>query len=304
MTTSRPPSQTAVLVSLMRAAHLHLDEAPPVFSDTLALGLSGLGTVENLRATVDGLMARFERELGTSMANRLVTGMRSFLVWRARHAEDRLLAGHRRGVDQCVLLGAGLDSTAYRHGTALPGHRFFEVDHAASQAWKRERLAALGVSLPANLSFVSVDFARDDLIDALLAGGLDLGRPAVVIWMGVSMYLDRAALDGVLSACGRLAPGSELVFDYVTAPAGWSEESRAWMTSLRALTAESSEPMVGFMDTAELTAAAAAEGLTLVSDEGGREGNARHMADRRDGLHLEDEAPIRLMTLAVAERRP
>jgi len=305
MSSERSPSQTAVLVSMLRAAHLHLDDEPHIFRDTLALGLSGLDSVERLRAGLDGLMARFSAEIGAEPAARLMAGMRSVLTWRARSAEDRLLACAARGVDQCVVLGAGLDSTAYRLHESLPAMRFFEVDHATSQTWKRERLGAMGVAEPSRLSYVTVDFERDDILEALTAAGLSLARPVVVIWLGVTYYLAPDTTFGVLGAFSRLAPDSELVLDYILPPGRWTSGMAAMMESMRRLTSESSEPMHGFLEPDVLSSQAARFGLTVVSDVG-EESRLGFLQGRRDGLALavlsDDESPARVLTLAVPSR--
>lgn len=305
MSFERPPSQTAVLVSMLRAAHLHLDEEPHIFRDTLALGLSGLDGVERLRMAVDGLMARFGADIGAEPAARLMAGVRSTVAWRARSAEDRLLACASRGIDQCVVLGAGLDSTAYRLHEILPSMRFFEVDHAASQAWKRERLAAMGVAAPRRLRYVAVDFERDDVFAALQAAGMVLDRPVVLIWLGVSYYLEPETTFGVIEAFARLAPSSELVMDYIVPPARWTPGMAAMMSSMRRLTSESSEPMFGFLEPDQLAAQASSAGLQVLSDIG-EEDRVGWLKGRHDGLALallaDEHGPARVLNLTVPAR--
>jgi len=122
-----------------------------------------------------------------------------------------------------VILGAGLDSFGYR--SDLAGRvRVFEVDHPATQRWKRQVLAAARIPVPAGLTFVPVDFESDALAERLAQGGFDPSRPALVSWLGVTMYLTRAAIGQTLAVIGRLAPGTEVVADYML-PAGLRDEA-------------------------------------------------------------------------------
>ena len=114
---------------------------------------------------------------------------RAIVVVRTRIAEDTLAAS---GATQYVLLGAGLDTFAYRNPFA--DVRIFEVDHPATQALKCGRLTTAGISLPASLSYVACDFARDCLPVALTAAGFDSSRPTVFAWLGVVMYLERSEI--------------------------------------------------------------------------------------------------------------
>lgn len=297
----RPPSRTSVLVGMLRAAHLHMDPAPHVFADTFALGLCGLETVEKLEVVMRSFRLRFGEEIGAEAALHLELMFRAGMVWRARQSEDRIVAGFARGVDQCVILGAGLDSTAYRLGARHPGVRFFEVDHPGSQAWKRERLDAMNVPPPANLTYASVDFERDALLPALMAAGLRLDRPAVVTWLGVSMYLDRRTMDGVLGTFAEFAPGSDLIMDYATPPETWTPNAVAIMGAVRNLTAESAEPMICFPAPAELAAVACGFGLTVLADVGPAEASERYLEGRQDDLTL-DDCPLRVVEFRVPEQ--
>ena len=152
-----------------------------MLDDTLALqlaGKEGLSLRDRLRAEVrdDDLLA-FSR----------------WVCVRSRYAEDIVEQQAGTGVGQYVILGAGLDTFAYRRPG--PGLRVFEVDHPATQAWKQRGLAGLGVAIPDNLVFVPVDFERQELGPALEEAGFALAEPAVFSWLGVTMYLTPDAID-------------------------------------------------------------------------------------------------------------
>ena len=173
MVIPRSPSKTAVRSAAARA--LHREEPPPwVLDDHLALGLAGDQGVSITRSMRD--------ELSTE---NLLTFSRWMCV-RARLAEDVVERAVAAGIRQYAILGAGLDSFAYRRPDLLGRLRVFEVDHPASQAWKRERLAELGVGLPANLVFAPVDFETQTLRDGLLAAGFDFADMAPLEADGVS----------------------------------------------------------------------------------------------------------------------
>jgi methyltransferase (TIGR00027 family) len=285
MPIQRLPSRTAAMMAMMRTAHLHVDDPPALFRDTLAMGLSGNDDVAALLTSYRALEARFTAENGAEQAARSMAALRMLSVWRARRAEARLVACADAGIDQCVILGAGLDSTAYRRHEDLPGMRFYEVDHPASQAWKRARLTAMGVVPPQSLAFVAVDFERDDLHIALARAGADLARPVVVNWLGVSYYLSQSAIATTLRAFADLAPGSEMVMDYILPPRDLTPDAAARLAALHRLTRESDEPLISAFEPEDFAALVAGMGLDLVCDEG-PEGRDGLLEGRCDGLAI------------------
>jgi methyltransferase (TIGR00027 family) len=104
--------------------------------------------------------------------------LRTQFALRNRHAEDELAKAVARGMRQSVILGAGLDSFAYRRPDRVRRLQVYEVDHPASQAWKRARVAELGLEVPAGLRYAPVDFERESLPDGLRAAGVDPGAAA------------------------------------------------------------------------------------------------------------------------------
>jgi len=133
------PSRTAYMVAMRRAAHQIFDN-PKVFDDPIALAILGPGAEERLRSE-----PRF--------LNRLGRAVRASMAARSRYAEDQLARAIESGTRQYVILGAGLDTFAYRNPHPQPDLRVFEVDYPATQEWKRERLAAAGISAPPSLTF-------------------------------------------------------------------------------------------------------------------------------------------------------
>jgi methyltransferase (TIGR00027 family) len=133
---------------------------------------------------------------------------------RARFPEDIAELAAASGICQYVSLGAGLDSFAYRRGDLLGRLRVFEVDHPATQAWKRRRLTELGVQHPAGLVFAPVDFERQTLQDGLAQAAFGFGQPAVVSWVGVTMYLTLDAIHATLATLAGCQPGTRIVLTY------------------------------------------------------------------------------------------
>lgn len=191
--------------------------------------------------------------------------MRGFIAGRARFAEDALAEAVRAGLDQVVVLGAGLDTFAYRN--PYPGVRVFEVDHYDTQMWKRERLAQAGIAVPDGAVFVPVDFERDELTDELAAAGFDPSRPAFVMWMGVTVYLTRDAITATLRALGGLAAGTELVFDYgVPAPEPADERERALRAERARRLAAIGERWISFLTPEEVGRLLGTAGFDVVED--------------------------------------
>jgi methyltransferase (TIGR00027 family) len=197
-------SRTAELIAMYRALHLELCKDPLLVDPWAAQMIS--------RPLRIGVQSRLFRSFYLRFVNDLRPAMMSFMV-RSRIAEDLFAAKSGLGTVQWVLLGAGLDTFAWRH----PEHAEltqFEVDHRDTQTYKRDRLAKLGLSSPAKHRFVTVDFERERISDALRAAGFDPATPAVFAWLGVTYYLTREAIVATLQDVATIAaPGSAIVCD-------------------------------------------------------------------------------------------
>lgn len=233
--TERQPSRTALGAAGYRAAH-QLLEGGKVFSDPFARTILGDGA----DAIIAGLSA------GPAQHR-----MRFFMAARSRFAEDCLGAAVSRGVRQAVILGAGFDTFALRNPYSDAGLRVFEVDHPATQAWKRSRLSEVGLAVPASLSFAAVDFETDDLGRGLTDAGFKSDHPAFFIWLGVVPYLGRAAIAATLRYIASI-PDSEVVFDYSEPLENYPPERRDEVAALAALTAEIGEPWLSHFDPDEI----------------------------------------------------
>jgi methyltransferase (TIGR00027 family) len=189
-------SRTALAAAGFRAAHQFVDGAS-VFADPLAAVVLG----DDLPA----LMAH--------CADPVLKPLRLFVALRSRIAEDVAHRAIAEGALQVVVLGAGLDTFACRVAP-LRGLRVFEVDHPATQAEKRRRLAA-----PPHLVFAPCDFERQSIGDALAAAGFDANARAAFLWLGVTPYLTRETAEATLGFVASLSGGADIVFDYANPPA-------------------------------------------------------------------------------------
>jgi methyltransferase (TIGR00027 family) len=266
------PSHTAFRVATHRAVHQMLD-VPRVFDDPLALTILGPDKAAEVRAHP----ARFDR-------SPLARGMRAFVVARSRFAEDALADAVARGVTQYVVLGAGLDTFAYRN--PFPALRVFEVDHPATQAWKRARLADAGIAVPETLTFTAVDFQKESLEAGLGRAGFDRGRPAFLSWLGVTIYLPEAIVRGTFAFVARLPPSSGLVFDFAKPPGSLNWFERQAFKLLEARVASIGEPWVTYFEPAPLAANLADMGFHDVQMLDAAAVNARYFANRSDRLRV------------------
>ena len=225
------PSRTALAAAMYRAAHQELDGGR-LFSDPFAMQIIG----EELR----------ERTLEYGRARPL---MRSFIAMRSRVAEEKLSAAVARGVNQIVVLGAGLDTLGVRN--PHPEAAVYEVDHPATQAWKRERLAAAHLTTGDNVRFVPVDFERQDLGTELATAGFDDTASAFFVWLGVVPYLTEDAVFGTLRYINGAA-GNETVFDYSNPTEQLPPDARAHAEARAKRAASIGEPFLSSFDTADL----------------------------------------------------
>jgi methyltransferase (TIGR00027 family) len=216
-----------------RAAHQLLEHGR-IFSDPLAVAILGIDRDDIVHQVRENPSSR---------------RMRLFISIRTRFAEDALAAAHARGVRQLLVLGAGLDTYAYR--SALPdGLRIFEVDHPTAQVWKREQLAAADIRLPGAPTYVPVDFERENCGEDLIAAGFDPGVPTFVTWLGVVPYLTEKSIWSTLGYFGSLPGGAEVVFDYSNPPQATESDQRAERRSVR--NSELGDAWLSYFDTSSL----------------------------------------------------
>jgi methyltransferase (TIGR00027 family) len=262
-------SRTALGAAMHRAAHQLLD-VPPVFTDPLALRIIGARAARSLR-------------LG-EYPGATRTGLRAFVAVRSRFAEDGLAEAHARGIRQYVLLGAGLDTFAYRGG--LPGLTVFEVDHPATQAWKRARLGEAGIAIPGSVAYAAVDFEREPLEIGLTRAGFDAARPGYFAWLGVTPYLTHEAIMETLGFVAGLGRGGEIAFDYAEPLAGAEGAHGRAHEALASRVAAVGEPFRCELEPTALAADLRRLGFSAVDDLGPEDLNARYLRGRGDGLRL------------------
>ena len=275
---SARPSRTALRVALRRAAHQVFDARPLVFEDPLAIRILGPHAAE-LERTPGRVLNRKPRPHSV--------GLRAFLVVRSRFAEDVLARAVATGVMQYVVLGAGLDTFAHRNPYA--GLRVFEVDHPATQEWKRELVAGTGLAHPERLTYVPVDFEHQSLHDGLNAAGFDPTAPAVFTWLGVVPYLTLEAFRSTISFIAGRPSGSAVTFDYAQPRATLPYLEQLALDSLAYRVSLSGEHFKLFFIPAEIASELAV--FRDIEDLGTSDLNARYFANRHDRLRLHGEAP-------------
>ncbi|MBV8585080.1 MAG: class I SAM-dependent methyltransferase, partial [Verrucomicrobia bacterium] len=205
--------------------------------------------------------------------------MRLFIAVRTRFAEDAFGTGAAMGVRQPVILGAGLDTFAYRHSLG-PEIQVFEVDHPATQAWKQQRLSEAAISIPDSLTYAPIDFERQTLADSLAAAGFDRKEPAFFTWLGVVPYLTEDAVWTTLAAVASLPTDTQVVFDYSNPPELLSPESRERHDVRAEKVAELGEPWITFFETDGVRAKLQNVGFSEIEDLGPRQISERYLPNR------------------------
>ena len=214
-------SITALMSSFGRAFHAE-NEDHPVFADYLAKNLMTKEEYTAVQGYILGGAQFFEPEIDPTkqkpkdLLRQLInTHIAPSPLCRAAYTEKSLKTAVPTGTKQYVILGAGMDTFAFRGPEFLAKYRVFEVDHLLTQADKLERITRAGWTVPDNLTFVPVDFTKDSLAERLIAAGFDPSVKSFFSWLGVTYYLSAEAIDTMLSALSTLcADGSTLVFDY------------------------------------------------------------------------------------------
>jgi methyltransferase (TIGR00027 family) len=257
-----------MMTALGRGLHRQEHAQPWVLDDPFALPLIGTA------------WPKLYAGIGQLVSEPLLRRVAALTVARSRYAEDRL----NDSFTQYVILGAGLDSFAWRRPDLLRSVRVFEVDHPATQDWKRERVAALALPCTGRHVYAPMDFETATLRDALSAVGLDWSQPTLYSWLGVTGYLAPDAIEATLHVVAGGLAGSEIVMGYVPTPPFLDELGAEFLAVFRQLAAQSGEPMDTYFSPSEAEAMAERCGLSVVENIGGQELHERYFADRSDCL--------------------
>jgi methyltransferase (TIGR00027 family) len=264
-----PPGHTATLAAVGRAIH-RSSTHPRLVEDHLALNLAG----EAGAALMGQLRGRLPADS--------LEGLGLAFAIRVRFVEDAVARAVERGVSQYVILGAGLDSFAYRRTDLMPRLNVFEVDLPGPQAWKRNRLAELGIDLPPRLAFVPLDFeaGRPGLGKELVRAGFNPSAPAMVSWVAVTQYLHREAITDTLASIAAWPAGTQLVLTYVVRPDELTEMEKAGLAWTTAQAADRGEPFLSLFHPQEMEDLLREGGFTSVEHFGPDELRRLYLRDR------------------------
>ncbi|WP_243697782.1 class I SAM-dependent methyltransferase [Effusibacillus lacus] len=280
-------SLTAIMTAYIRALHA-MNDAPKIFDDFLAYSL----IPEERRVLIE---QGFTRALqlndpeGTVSYSDQTTTLASLLqamglpnvLSRSRYTEDNLEQAVKQGMQQYVILGAGMDTFAFRRPDLLGQLQVFEVDHPATQAFKRNRLAELGWEIPPNLHFIPVDFSKESLAEALKGLSYDPQTKSFFSWLGVTMYLTQDEVFATLRSITDIAPiGSTIIFDYFE-----PEEAAPHMQEMREDLRKIGEPIKTTFDPSTLALDLASLGYRLHENLSPSDIQERYFQGRTDGYY-------------------
>lgn len=271
-------SRTAEVAAGARAYHL-LHEDPIVFRDPFAIKFTPRTWRVILKSRVLKWLIVARKTFDW------VYPLRAEIVGRARFTEEQLEKAIKAGIDQYVLLGAGLDSFALRRKDLTSSLKVYELDHPASQKAKRFRFAKLNIDFPENLEFVPIDFEKESVADALARSSYSKERPCFFSWLGVTVYLTREAIFSTLRSIAAYAkPSSEIVFDYMIPKELLDPFDMQMMKKVERSVARRGEPLVSRLDPHTLPHAVCDLGFELVEHLSPTEQQKRYFANRSDDL--------------------
>jgi methyltransferase (TIGR00027 family) len=269
-------SRTAFAAAAARWFYATKTRAPHVYVDTLS---AELVPKDEFDALITG---PYFTDPDLSLFRYAAIGS---LVTRARVLEERVEAATWRGVDQYVILGAGLDTFAHRDLPWAEHLWVYEVDEPSTQQWKQERITELGWLRPERLRYAPCDFETTDFLDALEWSGFDPARPALVSWLGVVVYLTRETIVTTLTRLASLAPGSELTVSYLMPAEDQTEAGLAALETTARFAAGSGESFKTVFHESEIEALLRTVGFDAVHHYRPEELNARLFGGRTDSYH-------------------
>ncbi len=268
----RNSSRTALGVAALRAVHQLLDGEPKVLDDPIAARLLSADVLQQIQSNHPRIHEPLAR------------GLRSHVVLRSRYAEERMAEAAQRGVRQCVLLGAGFDTFAYRQPEWARNLRIYEVDHRATQEEKRQRLQSAGIPIPANLDFVAIDFELVSLREGLQTSSLNFSEPAFFSCLGVLVYLTRQAVDAVFQLVSAFPAGSEIVFTFSAVQSWISDNSAESREALASLASLMGEPWQTHLEPQTLMCDLRALGFSEITFLSSEAAEHTYFQNRSDGL--------------------
>lgn len=278
-------SYMAEATALLRAAHQVLDAEPKILQDPLALSLLGSDTEDRIQADLE----RMQREH--------LRGARAFAVMRSRFTEDALAEAVANGVGQYVILGAGLDTFAYRNPFPEDQLTVFEIDHPDTQRWKLGQLDAAGVTPPANVHYMPVDFEKQSLAEGLASGGFDSAKPAFFSWLGVTYYLNMEAVLETFKIVGGMPPSSQLVFDFVVDDSVLTESEQVGVARVSNVVKGYGEPWLSRFAPNALQETLLDLGFSATRYVSASETHEMYFASRSDGLFAHSALQLMLATV-------
>lgn len=241
------PSGTSLLVSFARGLGVDEQELDPLAAELLPPLLAQLAAAPRRLGGVAGLYRTAVRAT--------TFGLVDHMVLRTKAIDAHLASALQSGIDQLVILGAGLDARAWRLDS-LNNVTVFEIDHPATQQYKRRRVARKTSRV--DIRYVSVDFEKERFSDGLKRAGFRSGAPSVWIWEGVAMYLPKNAIRDTLGQLTNLAAeGSELAMTYRVP--GMLPYGAFGRIAIPAVFAAAGEPLKGTLEPHELATAVAAD---------------------------------------------
>lgn len=265
------PSRMSDIPSIMRVVHQSRDGEPKILVDPIVAKLVDIGAIDPVW-------------LAPILNHPFAKQWRAGFLIRSRFAEDCLAASAAQGVGQCLILGAGFDTFAFRQPDWAAAVKIFELDYPATQCFKRERLAKSDVALPSNLTFVPIDFETTPLQQALRDTEFQFDRTTFCSWLGVTQYLTDAAIDATLAFVLSLPRGSEIVFSFILPQNELSGTEADAVATAVGKSAEVGEPWLSRFRPAELIARLRSMGFSEVFRLTPEEAEARYLKNRQDGL--------------------
>ncbi len=286
-------SMTAIILAYMRGYHAMHDDSK-IFDDSLAYRLIPQGWQPLIESSLAEALKLYDPESASSypdQATALKWVMRlmpspSMTLSRARYTEDTLDKAVKQGVKQYVILGAGLDTFAFRRPEMLEQLQVFEVDHPVTQAYKRRRLAEVGMEHPAQLHFIPVDFEQESLVASLTRSSYDPQAQSLFSWLGVTYYLPRDSVFATLRDIADVTPaGSTVIFDYLDTDAFVPERAAKRMQVQMESVRQVGEPMITGFDPYTIATDLANLGLRLHENLSPSDIQAHYFQGRTDRYH-------------------
>lgn len=266
-------SQTAIIVNQLKAEHYYKGAYPKIYADPISVQLAQVLANQSVLKAYQ------------SLSSDLIKAAQSCVLLRSRYVYDQFLQLAAQGIDQYIMLGAGLDCFAYQKIPELEPIQIFELDRWNILSAKEELLTQCLHPKPLNIHFCPVDFKTDDIRQALTTHDYNTDKPCLASLLGVSQYIEFSILESIFKAMLQCKAGSRLILSYIVTSENLDDKEAKLLAEFEQIARASGEPFISRFHPQDFVQQLKDMGFSSVKRFMPDQAQKQYFFNRIDGLH-------------------